>query len=307
MMRSLTIALGTLLLLPAFTACEKDITLDLPQPEELLVVEGRVASGNFPYLLLTRNMSFFAGGGLNGLDGLFVHDADVAVTVNGQRFQMTEYCLNTLPAQLRPLVLAYLGISEADALSADVCAYISFDLTGEFGKRYNLEVEHGIHSLTATTSIPHVPPIDSMWYIQDADIDSLVVLWVRMWEPDTLGNFYRYFTRRNSEPFYPGYFGSVWDDRIVNGQRFSFNLDRGYPRNVQLDFSTFGKFVRGDTIILNINMIDRAVYDFWNTLEEQQRTGGPFASPTYIRSNIKGGLGIWGGYGAVFDTLVVPK
>lgn len=290
-----------------FASCEKDITIDLPLPEERLVVEGRVMSGNFPYLFLTRNGSFFSGNAQGLLENLFVHDAEVYVEVDGQRYLMPEYCLSTLPAHLRPMVMAFLGLEESEVPPFDICAYFTLDVTGEFGKTYKLEVTHSSHHLTAVTTIPNMIPMDSLWFVPEPDNDSIGRLWLRMKDPDTLGNFYRYFTKRNSEAFYPGYFGSVWDDRLLNGQTVSSPIDRGYAPETEFDWSTYGRFEKGDTIVLNVNMIDRAGFDFWNTYEEQKRSGGPFASPTYIRSNINGGLGIWGGYGAVFDTLVVAR
>jgi hypothetical protein len=290
-----------------FASCEKDITLDLPQPDERLVVEGRITSGSFPYLLLTRNGSFFAPSGDDVFSDMFVHDAEVYIEVDGQRYMMTEYCLSTLPASLRPLVYSFLGMSDFELPTIDICVYISLDITGSYGEQYNLEITKAHHHLTATTTIPHAVPIDSMWYRPEPGNDTLVALWVRIPDPDTPGNFYRYFTKRNSEPFYPGYFGSVWDDRLLNGQTVGFTLDRGYPPGASFEWSSYGKFIRGDTIILNINAIDKATFDFWSTFEEQKRSGGPLATPTYIRSNIIGGLGIWGGYGSIFDTLLVPK
>jgi len=204
-------------------------------------------------------------------------------------------------------VLDYLGINEEDLAGQDFCAYVTLSLTGEEGKVYRLTVQTADHHLQALTAVPHNVKIDSLWSIP-ANVmpDSLRVLWMQFREPDTFGNYYRYWTKANNEPFYPGYFGSVLDDQFFNGEIFSFNLDRGYPGNASIDFETYGLFGVGDTIIVKIAMIDKAHYDFWRTVEQQYLSGGgPFSTPTYIRSNVNGGLGIWGGYGAVYDTVVL--
>ncbi len=307
MMRPLQI-LSSLILLTLLTACEKEIDLDLPQAGSTLVVEGRIESGSFPFLFLTRNTSFFGTDNFSNLTDLYVHDAVVTVQVDGNDYVMDEYCLSTLPPALLPLLAEFLGVTP-DSLPAgfDLCAYLSLDVIGEVGKRYDLRIVAGDQEITGSTAIPSMPPIDSMWTMPHPTLgDSMVILWVQFQEPDTLGNFYRYFTKANNEPFYPGLFGSVWDDQFTNGEMFRFNLDRGYARTAEIDFSTYGLFRKGDTIVVNFNMIDRPHHRFWNTLEDQLRSGGPFASPTYVISNVEGGLGVWGGYGSVYDTLVVP-
>jgi Domain of unknown function (DUF4249) len=288
--------------------CEKDITLELPKPEERLVLEGYIQQDEFPFLVITKNFSFFSGVDFDNLNDLYVKDADVVLTVDGKDYIMQNFCLSTLPQPLKELVLSYLGLNEDDLQGLDICAYISLDVTGEIGKTYNLKVDYNQHHLKAKTVIPNPAPIDSIWYTPDNTFpDSLVKLWVKFEEPDTFGNYYRYLTKVNSEPFYAGYFGSVWDDRLTNGQTFNFTLDKGYPRNSEIDFETYGLFRRGDTIILNINMIDYGHYRFWETMEAQMHSGGPMTSPSIIISNVENGLGIWGGNGAVYDTLIVPK
>lgn len=293
----------------ALSNCEKEIDLELPPPGNTWVVEGYVQSNEFPYVILTRNTSFFGGDAFTSIGNLYVHDANVTVSQQGMDYNLQELCLSNLPPNLKPLVSQFLGVN-VDSLppELDVCVYVNFQLTGQEGEQYDLRIQKDDTVVTASTFIPTSVPIDSMWIVPETEVaDSLVRLWVQFDEPDTLGNFYRYFTKRNSEPFYPGLFGSVLDDEFFNGQLFRFNLDRGYDRNTDIDFETYGLFLRGDTIIVNISSIDRAHFRFWETAEDQLRSGGPFASPTYITSNVEGGLGIWGGYGAAFDTLVVPK
>lgn len=293
-----------------FSSCEKDITVDLPHSENKPVVEGYIETGQFPYLVLTNNFSFFdKNASFNGFSDLLIHDADVKVFVGEKAYPMEEYCLSTLPAAFRPLIKEYLGI-ELDSLPAnfDYCIYLNTELRGEVGKRYRLEVHTDSSFLEASTVLPPVPPIDSLWAIPDTSRgENLYWLWCRFREPDTLGNFYRYFTKRNSEPFYPNYFRSVIDDQFANGQLFTFILERGYPRNSNIDFNTYGLFEAGDTVVVKIAMIDYDHFRFWETIEDQWRSGGPYATPTYVKSNIQGGLGIWGGYSPTYDTIIIPK
>lgn len=300
----------TVFLLLFFSSCEKDISVDLPRSEDKLVVEGFIETGQFPYIVLTRNFSFFGGNdAFKGFSDLLVHGADVKVMEGGKEYAMNEFCLSTLPAAFRPLIEQFLGIN-LDSLPPgfDYCVYLNTELRGEVGKSYRLEVRKDSTYLEASTFLPPVPPIDSLWAIPDSSRgDSLYWLWCRFREPDTLGNFYRYFTKRNGEPFYPNYFRSVLDDQFANGQLFTFILERGYPRNSDIDFRTYGLFEAGDTVVVKITMIDYDHFRFWETIEDQWRSGGPFATPTYVQSNVKNGLGIWGGYSPTYDTIIIPK
>ena len=40
-------------------ACEREIDIELPNAEDLLVVEGSIETGEFPKVLITRNRGFF--------------------------------------------------------------------------------------------------------------------------------------------------------------------------------------------------------------------------------------------------------
>ena len=101
---------------------------------------------------------------------------------------------------------------------------------------------------------------------------------------------------------------SVFDDAIINGTIFDFPIDRGYNRNDSIDFDVYGLFDRGDTITVKWSNIDKAHFDFWRTYEFSLGSqGNPFASPLEIKSNIVGGLGIWGGYAPSYKTIIVPE
>ncbi|NNF02092.1 MAG: DUF4249 family protein [Bacteroidia bacterium] len=86
----------------------------------------------------------------------------------------------------------------------------------------------------------------------------------------------------------------------------SLPLERGQSSADEIDFDTYGYFWRGDTVTLRWMNIDKAHYDFWNTLENDAGDN-PFSSPVQIKSNIQGGLGVWGGYNNTFGTIIIPK
>ena len=181
---------------------------------------------------------------------------------------------------------------------------------GEVQKKYDLKIQIGESSLSASTTIPLPIPVDSLWVTPhpNPEYSNLVLLNGRFSDPKGQDNFVRYFTQRNRGVFSPGYFQSVFDDHSLvdlDGQTFNFTLERGYSFVDDIDFKTFSYFERGDTIRLRWSMIDEAHYDFWSSAEfDRSQTGNPFGRPAIVKSNIKGGLGIWGGYGSSYHQLI---
>jgi hypothetical protein len=128
---------------------------------------------------------------------------------------------------------------------------------------------------------------------------------VKATDPPGYGDYIRYFTSRNSEPFYPG-LNSVFDDQIIDGTTYSVEIERGVDRNLpRQDGYTF--FNKTDTVTLKLCNIDKATYDFWRTMEfSYASVGNPFASPTKVLGNIdNGALGYFGGYAAQFKTVII--
>src|SRR6188508_3317111 len=66
-------------LLLGVTSCEKNITVDLPQAESQLVVEGYVITGEKPRVHVTRSAPYFAPVDSSSLAGYLVHFAVVTV------------------------------------------------------------------------------------------------------------------------------------------------------------------------------------------------------------------------------------
>ncbi len=105
--------------------------------------------------------------------------------------------------------------------------------------------------------------------------------------------------------FYPP-FASVSEDKIINNQFVEFSTYRGQDPLIEIPDDEYYKwfFKGGDTIIFKFQTIDVRTYQFWYTLEMDNSSGGPFSTPITVRTNIDGGLGIWGGYGVFIDTTI---
>lgn len=280
-----------LLILPA---CEKNITVNIPTVGSEIVVEGYVETGKNPYLVLSNTLPFF--GSVNTLNLFQYTIKDAIVTVNNG--------------------------SQTDTLRDpfNLGVYFTTSMVGEAGKSYSLRVVVNGKTITATTYIPYLVKLDSVWFKVDGTRDSLGYAWAHLTDPDSLGNCYRWFTRRINRYNYGADSGkekdstfvtprgSVFEDKFINGKSFDFGYDRGSFPNSQKDDDNNderGFYKRGDTIVIKFCTIDRAHFEFWRSEETQVgNNGNPFGSPAPVISNIQGGLGVWGGYNASYDTII---
>lgn len=312
-----------IVVLLAGSACEKDISVDIPDPEDKLVVEGWIEQGRPPFVFLTQNAAYFGKTNVNQLDSFFVHDATITVSNGSTTDTLQELCLENLPdgAAQEEFAQSFGVPVGEEGEPPNICIYTVEDIQqfflnpssyngfkGELGTNYELTVHAEGDTLQANDRLRELMPIDSLSYRFKENSDTLISVIVNLREPEESGNFIRYFTKRNSEPFYPPQGGSVYDDNFFSGQYFSLPIERGISNSADVEFEEFGYFYRGDTVVLKWTHITKEHYDFWSTLEyEQGNSANPFSSPTRINSNIDGGLGVWGGYAADYDTIVLPQ
>jgi hypothetical protein len=302
-MRTLMISFSLAIL--TLFGCEKTFQPEISSNEADIVVEGYIEAGESPtppYVILTRSVPFFASIGLDELNNLYVRGADVRVSDGQKEVQLREICLQELSPDQRQQVARFLGFNP-DSLALNVCAYVDLSLSmlGEEGKTYTLKVKTSNQSLSAVTAIPRHARIDSLKFITPAGKpnDTLAELRGFFTDPSGVANFYRYQTQVEDGPFLSP-IRSVTDDRLFDGRGFEFPLSKAEPRNQRVDPLTFGLYRRGDSVSIKWITLDRAHFDFWNTVDFNAINQGPFASYTRIKSNVKGGLGIWGGLSASY-------
>ena len=283
-----------------FSSCEKTVQVNLGKSEPKLVVEGFIESNNPPFVMLTRSFGYFAKVDLSTLTNSFVHNAHVTVTDGSRTVTLREYNIDTA------------GGNRFYFYSLDTSVPGSLSFLGQINGYYTLNIEVDGKTYTSTTKIPACKPVDSLVAEAPAsppdNLPNAMILSVYYTDPDTFGNCVRYFTKRNSEPFYPGY-NSVYDDQIVNGAKNArIPIAAGFRRNGTISDSS-GYIQRGDTVTLRWSAIDRNVYNFYNTYEYSLGTiGNPFSTPINVKSNISNGaLGVWAGYGSTYTTITIPK
>ncbi len=284
-----------LISLTALFSCEKNIDFKLNDAEPLLVVDAQIENGQEPTVALSKSLSFFSEISPEILSGSFVHDAEVTMSNGTLTHKLKEY---KVPAG-NGYFIYYYGIDPANITTA---------FYGEFNKQYTLTIKAEGKSYTATTTIPPLAKVfDSLWTKPaPPNVDtSKRVLLVRAIDPPGLGNYVRYFTRKNSGRFLPG-FNSVFNDEVIDGTTYSGQVDQGVDRNNPIPSGDEKFFARGDTISFKLSNIDKATYTFWNTWEfNQQSIGNPFSQPGKVLGNISNGaLGAFCGYASQVGTII---
>ena len=279
------------------SSCEKSISFKLDNTVPAIVVEASIENGQAPVVILSSSYDYFSAISPEILANSFVHNAVVTLSNGVKTQQLKEYFFNTA-ANIK---VYYYSIDSANLANAFV---------GTFNTTYSLNIQSNGKTYTATTTIPFLAKtVDSLWWKKAPDNpdSNKVVLVGRATDPPGYGNYVRYYTKVNRDPFFPG-LNSVFDDQIIDGKTYSVDVERGVNRNEKIDQENYSFFNRGDTITLKFANIDKGCYDFWRTMEYSYSSiGNPFSSPTKVLGNISGGLGYFGGYAAQYKTIIVPK
>ncbi|MEZ4739604.1 MAG: DUF4249 domain-containing protein [Flavobacteriales bacterium] len=314
----------TYILLPLVAlliACEKEITVDLPITEQSVVVEGNIENGQPPFVLLSRTQSYFAPTSTASLADVFITDGVVTVFDGVTTHTLSMICSGELSEEELQIAAEATGISIDLLRSVNICAWTVLDgsLVGEVGRTYQLNVQADGKTLTSTTTIPPIVALDSLWFrlaLRDADDDSLGFIWARLSDPSDANNQYRWAAQRlnlgsDGEPKDDSFIAplfSVFEDRYINGLSFDFNYNRGsqaYSEAEDDNNEEAGFFKRGDTVAVKFSSIDRNVFKFYDSYANNVASAGDlFSNPANVKSNITGGLGVWAGYAASFDTVI---
>lgn len=275
-------------------SCEKDVTLNVASAEPLLVADAQIENGQPPIVVLTKSLGYFSKIDPQILAGSFVRNAEVYVSNGTVTHKLKEYSTSFAPG--------FTAYFYSNDLSNPATAFV-----GQFTKTYNLRIVSEGKEYTSSTFIPNnAITLDSIYTRlapQNPDTAKRVLL-LKSTDPPGLGNYGRYFTKKNSEPFLPGE-NSVFDDQVIDGTPFTVQLPQGIDRNdpPKAD-SNF--FKRGDTITLKYCNIPQSAYTFWSTWEFAfQGIGNPFTQPNKVLGNISNGaLGAFCGYGVQYKTII---
>jgi len=279
------------------TSCEKDIDVDLPEYQSKIVIEGAIETGEPAMVFITRSTDYFQKYDMETLENMFVKDA--VVTVTDQNGVTDSLHFTTDFSQSMPVF------------------YKGSTVKGETGGTYKLKVVvNGKEYLSTTTILPAVP-LDSLYFVEMGGPDHAGIVRASFTDPAGAHNYYRVFAKviGKDQIFLPIWGGATFDDRLIDGVHTTGDIYRGSQSNlIQNDTSTTQEymtahyFMPGDIVVVKWCSMDYNSFKFWYTADVEIYSGGnPFMSPAPIISNIPDALGVWCGYGTIFDTLVVPS
>ena len=266
-----------LFVLPLMESCNPESDLDLPKVKKQIVVDGWIEQNSYPYVLLTYNSAFFSNLDSASFRSLVASRAKVTVSDG--------------------------TISEVLTLSKDTNYFPPYiykgtgDIIGKAGGTYTLLIEDEIDTLSATTTIPWPVFLDSIWFEPNSLNDTLGQIKGSFSDNANEKNYYRTLTKEIKNKLFVPTLISIFDDNYFNGQKFTFSLRKGPETFLKPQFDIY--FKKGENIWVKIETIDKASFEFWSEYQKEVlNSGNPFAgNHNTIPSNVKGGLGIWYGYG----------
>ncbi len=282
------------LLVLGLMSCEKNINFKLQETPDALVVDAQIESGKTPVVILTKSFSFFGNFDPAIIANAFVRNAAVYMSNGLVTHRLKEYTISLAPG----FNAYYYGIDSSSLTTA---------FTGEYNTNYQLRIVAEGKEYNATTSIPSLAVVPDSIYFKPAPFNEDTnkrVMFIKATDPVGLGNYIRYFTKINNEPFLPGE-NSVYDDQVIDGITYNVQLPQGIDKN-NPPARDDNFYLRGDTVTLKFCNIDRASYKFWSTWEFAfQSVGNPFAQPNTVLGNISNGaLGVFCGYASVYRTII---
>ncbi len=243
-----------LLILPiaafAFQSCQKVIDVNLNDSDPHYIVEANINDGPGPDTVkITRSVNFSNTNTFPAVSG-------AVVTIKDATAGMTDTLQELTPGN-----------------------YTTHLLTGVPGHTYELYIIADNHVFTATSYMPQPVLLDTI-EIQKAVFGGDDLYPVPIYtDPSTQGNRYHITASVNRVPIKDWV---VRSDEVTNGQtsRFPFYYDAG-------DDSGNPKIKPGDSVFVNLQTIDSAVYEYYRTLDDtRQQSAAALSNPV---SNIKGG------------------
>jgi hypothetical protein len=266
-------------------SCNEDLNLDIPEPDDLIVIDGWIDNGQPPKVLLTSNTAYFSSVDSVSIRNLVLTRAKVTVS-DGEKSEVLTMRRNN--NYFPPYI------------------YEGNEILGETGKTYTVTAEYGGKKAWATTTIPSPVALDTLFFKLLANSDSLGTIHVEFTDPPGEKNYYRILSKQiGHDLWYKSAMVMAIDDLFFSGKKFGFSMSRSPESYLSTKGNQYYKL--GDTVSIKFCTIDRENYEFWNSFQDEVlNNSNPFASSmSSVKSNVQGdGLGIWGGYGVSIYTLI---
>lgn len=264
-------------------SCNNDTFSDGIKLESKLAVEGWIEEGDVPQVILSSTIPINeVVDSTNVLDHV-IRSAKITVS-DGETTEVLR--VKNDNNRLPPFI------------------YFGSEMIGKAGKTYTLKIEYLNRIVEATTSIPKSVLISAAEYKKSNAADTTGYVFVEFDDPINEKNYYQIATRLvEQEPiFVPAFYGNL-DDKNFDSSKISMQINRGVLLFPKTKFKPY--FTDGDLISVKLRTMNKEAFDFWNSWQNEiVNSRNPiYPSNTSLKSNIKGGVGIWSGYGQ--NTLLI--
>ncbi len=252
-----------------FTSCEKVIELPVNEADQKFVIEAPLSNyAGDSYILLSKTAPIYDENGYEK-----VSNAQVTVTDKNN--------------------IVYTFIED----SIGSGRYIDTTFTVGENNIYRLKVKIGDQEFTSECITQTLTPLNYIFPQRIATTnstpenpDSTTVIFFSFTDHAYESNFYRFKVYKNGKYTKTLYQG---DDKLINGEEFT-----------QVFFGD--TFDVGDTVVVEMQNVDEANYDYFYTLSNAQSDNPFSATPANPVTNIKGGaLGYFGCYLKDIKALIV--
>lgn len=268
--------------------CKKEDTYTTRDYAPKFVVEGWIENGQYPHVILTHNLPFFTSVDSAQLSEIIIRYAKVSVSDGTQTEVLT-------------------GKKDSDYFPSFI--YKGSELKGEVGKTYTLTIEYAGFVLTSETLIPKPTPLANIWFVSKGTDVENQQLNIKFNDEGAEKNYYKLYTKLNSDKRFIPTLLSNQDDKTFNGKELTLQVNRGPVNNLTIRNEPY--FKQGDTVFVKFSSMPKEGFDFWSTFQDEVlNSSNPLIGSTgKIKSNIKGqGIGIWCGYSAsIYRVIANPE
>lgn len=284
---SIGVALSIYVAFMSVGACTPKLDFGNIDFEPQIVVEGWIENNGRANVLLTQWLPLYSGGEEVPAMDIPIKWAKVTLS-DGEREEIL------------------VGRVDKDYLTSFV--YTSSIIKGEYGKTYYLKVEYSGRTLTAETYIPEPVKIENVTV--EKYEDSLYSITATFKDNPNQKNYYKFFTKVESlnKRFLPSFMSTITDEGS-NDNIITLEVNRGMKITEISEVKYTPYYHLDDTVAIKLTQISEATFDFWTDYESEIMNGkNPlFPSTTNLKSNIKGGKGIWAGYSRDEEIVIIKE
>lgn len=237
-------------------SCTEIIQIDINNSQPQVVVEANIGLGETARVTLTQSVNFYTTDEYPP-----IKDATVTLTDNEGT---TETLTQTTPG-----------------------LYVSVQMKGTIGKTYNLHIASGQKIITSSCKIPDYVPVDTFRVVNSIypgggppvlpnQAANFYEVYVSYTDPADEKNYYRIILSVNGIVSNNNY---IYDDRLTNGNQVE-NLLVVYNPELK----------PGDSIQVEVQCIDKSVYEYFKSMGNSSMGPGNSSSPSNPYTNLNGAI-----------------